>query len=162
MTLYELTGEWLRLLDIAEEDDDPVALQDTLETLEGEIQDKVDSYCAVIRKLDSDIDYCTNEIHRISDRINAMIRNKDLIKQHLQNTMEITGQYKIKTKLNTVSIQRNGGYLPVILDVEQDDLPKDCFKTIETVDYKAIRAKLDAGECDFAHYAERGRSLRIR
>lgn len=162
MTLYELTGEWLRLLEMAEEDDDPIALNDTMDALEGELQDKVDSYCAVIRNIDADIDYCTTEVKRLSDRINALIRNKEHIKKHLQNAMEITGYTKIKTKLNTVSIQRNGGFLPVVLDVDPDDLPKDCFKTVETIDYKAIRAKIDAGDCNIAHYAERGRSLRIR
>ena len=55
MTLYELTSDYLTLLEMAEDPDiDIQAFDDTLEGLEGEIEAKADGYAKVITTLNGD------------------------------------------------------------------------------------------------------------
>ena len=52
MTLYELTNDYAELLLMAEDPDtDPQAFADTLEGIEGAIEDKADGYAKVIRQI---------------------------------------------------------------------------------------------------------------
>ena len=51
-TLYEITGDFLKLLDMAEELDEEV-FRDTLEGIEGELEIKADGYAKVIAELEN-------------------------------------------------------------------------------------------------------------
>lgn len=54
-TLFSLTGDFLRLYDMADDPDtDPQAFFDTMEAIEGEIEDKADGCACVIAKLIGD------------------------------------------------------------------------------------------------------------
>jgi len=161
MTLYELTDEFKRLYEYAE-DDDHDAFNDTLEALEGEFETKVDSYVAVIRSLEADAEVLANEINRLQARKRAIKENQNKIYERMQNAMDALGLTKIKTALNTVSIQKNGGKLPLILDVLPDDLPDSLVRIERKPDMEAIRGYLEDGGEGVAHFGERGRSLRIR
>ena len=49
-TLYELTADWLALMEMAEDPDiEEDVFMDTLEGIEGEIEIKADGYAKVIR-----------------------------------------------------------------------------------------------------------------
>jgi hypothetical protein len=63
-----------------------------------------------------------------------------------------------------LSIRRNGGKAPVIMDVEDtSELPDELVKIEEKPDMDAIRKLLDSGKtCKYAHYGERGESLSIK
>lgn len=78
------------------------------------------------------------------------------------DSMKATGTNKVKGTILSVAIQKNGGKLPVILDVDTSELPDDLVKIAESPDLDAIRKVLDAGDCEYAHYGERGESLRIK
>ena len=53
-TLYELTNDYLTLLDMAEDPDiDEQALIDTMEGIEGEIEIKADGYARVMKQLEA-------------------------------------------------------------------------------------------------------------
>ena len=67
MTLYELTGQYLELLDMAE-DADPEVFADTLEGIDGEIEDKADNYAKVIRTLEGDVQSVKSEIDRLTEK----------------------------------------------------------------------------------------------
>lgn len=161
MTLYELTEEFHRLYEIAD-GDDPEALKDTLDLLEGDLEEKIDSYVAVCRLVENDIDFLGKEEARIKARKTAKANNLKAIKERMQLAMDSLGKTKIQTALNTVSIQKNGGRLPVVLDVSPDDLPDSLVRIKKDPDTDAIRKYLDDGNTEYAHYGERGRSLRIR
>lgn len=51
-TLYEITGDYLRLLEMLEEEEsiDPQAFNDTLEGIEGEFEIKADNYARIIKR----------------------------------------------------------------------------------------------------------------
>lgn len=164
MTLYELTDDYLRLLELAEEDVDEQILNDTMEGIEGAIEDKADAYAAVVFEIDSDIAKIDREVSRLSDRKRALTNNRDRIKKNLYNAMIAMNKRKIKTGLHSFTISKNGGKLPLILNegVRVEDLPMECIKVSYTADSEALRALLDKGDTRFAHYGERGETLRIK
>ena len=55
MTLYELTNDYMNLLELAEDPDiDEQAFLDTLEGIDGALEDKAEGYAKVIRTLEGD------------------------------------------------------------------------------------------------------------
>lgn len=52
-TLYEIAGDYLRLLEMLEEEEsiDPQAFANTLEGIEGEFEIKADNYARIIKEL---------------------------------------------------------------------------------------------------------------
>ena len=54
--LYELTGEFLQLMDMLEDEEcDEQCIMDTLESIEYEIEDKADGYAKIIKSLESNV-----------------------------------------------------------------------------------------------------------
>lgn len=164
-TLYELKGEYLALLEMAEDPDtDAEALADTLESLNYDIEEKADAYVAVIGELDNDVAKIDAEIKRLTARKKAVSGNANRIKQNLQDTMTAIGKKKIKTALHTISVVKNGGKPPVDVDsVDIEELP-DCFVKIEkSIDKTMIREYLESGrELAYARFGEPGYHLTIR
>ena len=164
-TLYELTGEYLALLEMAEDPDtDAEALADTLESLDYDIEEKADAYVAVIGELNNDVAKIDAEIKRLTARKKTISGNADRIKQNLQDTMAAIGKRKLKTALHTISIAKNGGKVPLVIDdVDIEELP-DCFVKIEkSIDKAMIREYLEGGrELAYARFGDPGYHLTIR
>lgn len=161
-TLYELTGAWLDLYDMADDPDmDADAFFDTMEGIEGEIEVKADGYARVINQLIAQAKNIKAEETRLFARRRAIENSVARMKESLQNAMEATGKTKFKTDLFSFGIQNNPS--TVVLDCEVLDLPKELIKYSEpTADKKAIMDILKAGtEFPFAHL-EQSKSLRIR
>jgi hypothetical protein len=104
-----------------------------------------------------------DEEKRLADKRKLCENAVDRLKQNLFDSMKATGKKKFKTDLFTFSIQKNGGADPVIVDVETDDLPDDLVQIVEKPDLKAIAAYIkETGDLTYAHFGERGESLRIK
>lgn len=160
--LYELTSDLLLLQEMLEEAVDDQCLLDTLEGVQGEYEIKLEAYCKVIKNLEADMDALKAEAKRLTDKRKVLENNVDRLKKAMFDSMKATGTDKIKGTLFTVAIQRNGGKLPVIVDVDTSELPDELVKVVESPDLEAIGKLLEAGECKYAHFGERGESLRIR
>jgi hypothetical protein len=86
------------------------------------------------------------------------------LKERLKGAMEGTGRLKIDTERFKISVQRNGGKLPVAIDPTAMDLWDGKFVRVKREpDADVIRQALEAGEevvgCSLM---ERGTSLRVR
>lgn len=161
--LYELTTDLLTLQEMLESPmDDEDVLADTLEAVQGEYELKLESYCKVIKNLEADMEALKAEAKRLTDKRKVLEANVDRLKKAMFDSMKATGTDKVKGSIFTVAIQKNGGKLPVIVDVPTEELPDECVKVVESPDLEAISKLLDAGKCVFAHYGERGESLRIK
>ena len=164
-TLYELKGEYLTLLEMAEDPDtDAEALAGTLESLDYDIEEKADAYAAVIGELNNDVAKIDAEIKRLTARKKTISGNADRIKQNLQDTMTAIGKKKIKTALHTISVAKNGGKVPLVIDdIDIDDLP-DIFVNVEkSINKNIIREYLEkGGELEYARFGEPGYHLTIR
>lgn len=163
-TLYELKGEYLQLLDMLEdpEIEDQIVL-DTLEGIDYELEIKAENYAKIIRELEGTVEIIKAEKKRLSDKQSKLEANVKKLKDNLQETMITTGKTKFKTDLFSFSIQKNGGALPVIVDVDTAELPDDLVLITEKPDLKAIGEYLKTHpDTEWAHYGDRGESLRIK
>lgn len=159
MTLYELTGRYLELLDMAE-DVDADTLADTLEGIEGEIEDKADNYAKVIRNIEGDIQKVKSEIERLTAKKQTMENNVRRIKESLQASMVATGKTKFKTQLFSFGIQKNPASVQLKEGVE---VPVQFYKQPEPVlDKTALKNYLkENGAQDYAELVQT-ESLRIK
>lgn len=163
-SLYELKGEYLQLLNMLTdpEIDDQVVL-DTLEGIDYELEVKAENYAKIIRELEGNVEVIKTEKKRLTDKQGKLEENVKKLKDNLQTAMIQTGKTKFKTDLFSFSIQKNGGTLPVIVDVETAKLPDELVQVTEKPDLKAIGEYLKTHpDTKYAHYGERGESLRIK
>jgi len=163
-TLYELTNEFMELLDMLEDPEiEEQVVLDTLEGIDFELELKADGYAKVIKELEGSIETIKAEQTRLAKKKSTMEANIARLKNNLQDAMVKTGKTKFKTDLFSFNIQKNGGKAPVILDVKDtSELPDELVRIKEEPDIEAIRKLIDAGKCKYAHYGERGESLRIK
>lgn len=161
-TLYEITGDYLRLLEMLEEEEsiDLQAFNDTLEGIEGEFEIKADGYARVLKEIKAEAGKYDAEIQRMTTRRDSLNNRSKMLKQHLYESMKATGKTKFKTDLFSFGIQKNGGLQPmeIVPDVEIPD--EYCRKE---PDNTKIREALKNGvELPFAVLKERGEHLSIR
>jgi len=165
MNLYNLTGDILKLQNILETGEvvDAELLADVLADTTADYEEKIENYAKVIKNLSADVDALKAEEKRLTIRRKALENNIDALKGRMFDSMKATGKTKIKGSVFTVSIQANGGKIPVIVDVPTEKLPDDLVKIEEKPDLDAITAYIEAHpETKLAHFGERGESLRIR
>lgn len=143
-TLYELTDEWLQLLQLAEDGEiDQDVFADTLEGLDFEIELKADGYAKVIAELDHTIAALKAEEKRMSSRRKAMENHIDQMKKSLFEAMRSTGKEKFKTDLFSFSIRKN----PASVILDTTDIPEEYLVPQDpVVNKKQIMADLKAGK----------------
>ena len=166
-TLYDITGDLLLLQDMLEDSVDDQVLLDTLEGVQGEYEVKLESYCKVIKNLEADIEALKNEAKRLTDKRKLLENNIDRLKKVMFDSMKATGTAKVKGQLFNVSIQKNGGKIPVNYDKDNKNitahLPDNLVIVTETPALDAIRELLEAGKVvEGFTLGERGESLRIK
>ena len=163
-TLYELTGQYLLLEDMMDDPDvDEQTLLDTLEGIEGELQDKADGYAKVMRNLEAEAAALKEESDRILKRKRAIDKNIDRMKAALQQSMVLTGYPKFKTNLFSFAIQKNPPKL--VIDRESTEHAPEEFIIIQAPIWNKEKLKeaLKNGEdVDGIAHLEQGESLRIR
>jgi sugar-specific transcriptional regulator TrmB len=163
-TLYQLTDDYMELLLMAEDPDtDPQAFADTLEGIEGAIEDKADGYAKVIRNLEADAAACDAESKRLRNKKQTIENNIKRMKSALQFAMQMTGKTKFKTALFTFGIRKNP--VSVVIDAANvRDFPEQYIIESEPIlDKRALKDALKAGEdmTGLCHL-EQSESLSIR
>lgn len=163
-TLYELTSEYMQLLEIAEDPDTDVqVLLDTMEGVSGEIEEKADGYAKVMKELEGEELKIKNEVDRLNVRRLAISNNIRAMKLRLQESMKLTGKTKFKTDLFSFNVQKNPP--SVVIDEQYvENLPQEYLIPQEPkIDKTKIKEDLKAGKdlTGIAHL-EQGESLRIR
>ena len=166
MTLYDLNVQMQTILEMAEDDElDPQLIADTLEGLEGEVEDKLDSYGIVMNELYMDIEKITVEIKRLTDAKKRISNNIDRMKAAVKASMDLMGKKKVQGNHFTWQIQKNGGKAPLIIDEDMPaiSLPEEYQLWDVKLNKEAIRQDLEAGkELPYARLGERGESLRLK
>ena len=163
-TLYQLTADYLNLLEMAEDPDiDEQAFMDTLDGIEGAIEVKAENYAKIMRQLEADAAACDAESKRLKNKSKTIENNIKRMKTALQYAMEVTGKTKFKTALFSFGIQKNPA--AVVMDEAYIENIPDRFLIPQDpqIDKRAIKEALKAGENleGIAHLSETY-SLRIR
>jgi type I site-specific restriction-modification system R (restriction) subunit len=108
MKLYELTNDYLALLDAIDNDEIPEeAIADTLEAITACIEDKADSIACLLKNLDADIVAIKAEEARLAERRKAKEKSHERIKQYLSETLQRAGLDKIETARNRITFRKS-------------------------------------------------------
>ena len=179
-SLYELSEQYEYLQDmlqqIYEERDhvemagvedpetvDQQTILDTLEGIDGEIEEKADNIAKMIMNNKSRIEALKKEEERLCARRKACENSLDFLKKYLQGNLEFIGKTKFKTTLFSFSIAKNGGKQPLYVTENLDEIPgKYLIPQPPKVNTDAVRKLLEDKEVEWAHLEQRGKSLRIR
>lgn len=163
MKLHELTGQYLALLELAEDESiDPEVIRNTMEGLDGELEEKADACASIIFQLDGNIEMVDKEIQRLEKKKKAMKYNQRYIKSNLETFMIQVGKKKFKTDLFSFGIQKNAPSLDII---DETKIPEEYFIPQDPkLDRKRLLADIKANPEKAAAYAglKQTESLRIR
>lgn len=160
MKLYELTEAHKELMSL--EDVPPEAIADTLEAIEGDIQEKAQAIVAVRAGLESDVNAVQSEIERLTARKRQMENRDKSIRDYLKHNMQVAGITNIKCPLFSITLAK--GREVVQVDDELS-LPAEYVSVNTTVapDKKKILAALkDGKEISGARLVRNEESLRIK
>lgn len=159
-TLYELTGQYLELLEMAAEEDDANIIRDTLEAIDGEIEEKADGCAIVMKELENEADKLDKEIKRLQGKKKVIDNNIGRIKKGLEGSMIATGKRKFKTLLFSFGIQKNPASVNVI---NPEAVPEEFWKQQDPVlDKRGLLSFIkENGNTDYAEITQ-SESLRIR
>ena len=169
-TLFEIGADFLRLQEMAEDPEiDQEAIKDTFEAIEGEFNDKAESWLKVIRNLQEDTLARERMMDDLEKKNEADLRTIDRMKGTLKQIMEATGLKKAGGAVLSATVCGVGGKKPLVwADGIKEDarlLPQK-YQKVETVykaDTEAIRADLDAGiEVPGVEYGDRGTYLKVK
>ena len=162
--IYELTAEYQHLQTVLEQgDEDDLITQQALEIVENDVEQKADNYARIIRNFEGNIDALKAEEKRLKDKRGTLENAVKRLKETLQTAMIETNKRKFNTDLFSFNIAKNGGALPVIVDVPTEELADEFVIIEEKPDLTAIRKYIEeTGDITQFHLGERGESLRIK
>lgn len=161
MTLYELTDDYLQVMEMLEDPDvDLQTINDTLESIGGEIEEKADNYAKIITYLTTLRNGADAEKKRLTKRVDRFDNSIAWLKRNLEDTMKLTGKTKFKTPLFSYYIQKNAPSLVIAEGTQISE--KYLIPQEPKVDNAAIKAALKDGEVIDGCTLVQGESLRIR
>lgn len=159
--LYELKENWKQVSDMLyEEEIDEQMILDTLESIEGEIEDKADGYAKIIKNLLASSEAKKIEAKALLEKAKAEENRANLLKTKLEEIMKETGKTDFKTNLFSFKIQKNGGLAPLWVTEDFRLIPWDFLK--KEPDNTKIRELIENEEVSWAHLEPRKESLRIK
>lgn len=104
MKLYEIKEDILRL---AEMDLDEQTMQDTLEGLQYELEEKADNIASLIKQLEAEKAAIGKEVDALMVRMTQKQVKADNLKRYLFNTFKALNVDKIETPRNVLQVKLN-------------------------------------------------------
>lgn len=141
MTLYELTGQFLELLEMAyDQNMDQKTINDTLEGLNMEYEDKADMYAMVLSNLSANDEALKKEMDKMGEKRKIIKNNMERIRKNLKESMIATGKRKFSTALFSFRVQNAAPSLNIL---DEKKIPKDFWKPQDPIlDKKALLAEV--------------------
>ena len=108
MKLYELTGNYLNLMELVDNEGVPQeVLQESLQEVKEEIETKSENIAKLIKNIDSDIQGLKVEEKRLKEKRQSLENKQAYLKQYLEESLKAVDIKKVKTPLFTIAIQKN-------------------------------------------------------
>lgn len=164
MKLYELTEQYDEVMNLLYDGEtDEQTILDTLESIEGEIEDKADNYAKIIKTMTAEAEAIKSEEDRIHKRRMTLENRAKWLKDTLQANLEFIGKTKFKTELFSFSVSSNGGKRPLVITDNLGEIPgKYLIPQDPVVDKDAVRELLKDKEVEWAKLEPYGKHLNIR
>lgn len=162
MLLYDLTAQYVDLIDLLEQDPDNEALQTMLNGMEEALADKIDATLGVRNSYLAEEKALKDEAKRLLDRASSRAYQASRVMKLVENAMNFTGVTKVNTPKFTAWIQAN----PESVQVDAiEDLPPQYVRIVpekREADKNAIKAALQAGELVTGCRLEQSMGLRVK
>lgn len=125
--LYEISQQYQQLSAMTEEDDHiPMhVIQDTMQAIEGEFQEKGKALAMVALNMDGDLEAIQSQIDRLEARKRTIANRKESLKEYLRSNMEASGITKITHPLFTITL---GKGKPIVVIDEESKIPDDFMR----------------------------------
>lgn len=162
--LYELTEEYEAVLNMLYDGEtEEQIIFDTIEGIEGEIENKADNYAKMIKSMLADAECIKAEEDRLASRRRSLESRAKKLKDTLQANLEFIGKTKFKTTLFSFSVSKNGGMQPLEITENLQEIPgKYLIPQPPVVDKDAVRKLLKEKEVEWAFLKPYGTHLNIR
>lgn len=158
MNLYELTGNFQQVQSMMDEGAE--GLEDTLESIELSIIDKLDNIGKVIRNKEAEIEAFKSEEKRLAEKRKTIENNIKNLKLYAESALKATGERKIKAGVFTFSIQKNP---PSVVINNEKLIPKRFYVPVDPkLDKKTIKDLLKNGESVPGVELIQGEGMRFR
>lgn len=162
MKLYELTQNYLNLLELLENPDVPEEMvQAALNEVEGNFEDKAENVVKLMKSIEGDIKAFKDEEARLSTRRKSLENKVKGLKEYLEGNLKALGKKEIKGKIFTLRIQKN---TPRVVIEDMKYIHPKYIKEIryEEVDKKNIKEDIQNGIEVLGAKLEYTESLRIK
>ena len=147
MNIFNLSDDYMQILGMMEDPDlDKQMLKDTMEGIEGALEDKFDNYVFVAKEMQADIKALEETIKELQARKDSKEANLKKMKEIMTLVMNTTGKVKFKTSLHSYWVQKNPE--SVVIDTEDvRAIPEDYLTFKEPEPNKtAIKAAIKDGK----------------
>ncbi len=164
LTLYDIGQDYLQALDLFTdpEADIPMdAVMDTLEGIEGQMQDKAVNVAKFMQNLVASAKAIKEAEQQMARRRKAIENRATWFKEYLKNNMESAGITKIESPWFNLAIQKNPEAVEIF---DETSLPDEFKSEVVTVkiDRSAIKQALQDGVGVSGAMLTRGNRLAIR
>ncbi|MFC5541530.1 siphovirus Gp157 family protein [Ureibacillus suwonensis] len=156
-TLYELNEMYRNIQFLIESGEyTEEELKFAIDSVNGEISEKLEGYAMVVKNLESDIAGLKAEEKRLADRRKSLENGVERMKEAMQDTLLLTGEKRVKTSKFTISLRKSTS-----VEVENEDLiPEEFVKITKTISKSELAKRLKETEVPGAKLVEK-ESLQI-
>jgi hypothetical protein len=136
-TLYDLSSDYVQILDLLESGEDDETLELELNRVAGKIANKAEAIAGLVAHLNGIAGMRRAEAERLRNRAQSDERQAERLKGYLLKNMRTIGQERIETARFTLSIRQNP---PAVNVLEEMLIPDEYIKKVLTtsVDKRAI------------------------
>lgn len=160
MSLFTLTENYIKFFtEFDNADEVTEEMQEMADNLNVEIEEKCENYANMIKSLEADIDTYKHQEKVFNEKRKTIENKVKWLKQNLQASMEQTGRKKVKTKLFTVSLQKNAPALDI---TSEENIGDEYYKVERTLNKKDLLKDIKEGLIIDGVGIKQSESLRIR
>jgi ABC-type transporter Mla subunit MlaD len=160
---FELAAQYRQLAEmLAERHDDPQLIADTLESIAGPLDERLENLAKMVRNVESAARGVEQTIANLEARHAALTRAAERGRELIADLMQTAQRDRVTTALFSLALRRNPPQ--VVIDNEQE-LPQEFLVQHDapppTPDKRAIAASLKAGNAVPGAHAEQRMRLDI-
>ncbi|MET4560787.1 hypothetical protein ABIA69_001931 [Lysinibacillus parviboronicapiens] len=155
-TLYELRGSYAQIQQMIEEGAE--GLEEILKTVEGAIEEKLESYVMVMKNFEAEATICATEEKRFKERKNTALNGVKRMKQAIVDTMNESKRDEVKTEKFKINFRNNA---PSVHIEDESLIPDEFIKIERTISKAELAARLKEAEIPGAKLVA-SKSLQVR
>jgi chromosome segregation ATPase len=145
MKLYELTNDSLLVVEqlLQEDQLDEDGLQAALDAIGEAVEQKLDGIARLIRNWEAETEALHDEIARLRDRQSAIDNRVRRLKDYALQCLQRANLHRVRLPIVTAYIGRS---TRVEVDVPPEEVPEQYRRISVSVDKRALKEALDAGD----------------